>query len=622
MLSDTLTVVFFSTLLISFLGLLQLWLWRQDRALAALGIWGAAHLVGAVGLVLLMGRGVLPNRLSIDVANATVVLGYGLVWAGARRFERQPVQVWITLAGAAIWLAACQVPAFYSSLANRTAGGSVLVGIYDLLVMREFLRQRTGGTLPSRRALAVAFCAEAVIQGARAAIALGLGFDRSAFSLPASTAFGVPVMIGTVLAAGMSMLLIAVAKEEAERRSVTALALARDTADRANAAKSQFLTRMSHELRTPLNGILGMAQVLERDPSLQGEQRERVVLLEQAGRHLLAIVNDLLDLVRIEAGKLELSPRPVPVSDLVRGSVNLVAETAAAKGVALTAEIAEDVPAAVLADALRVRQILVNLLGNSIKFTPSGGKVVLSVSRDGADGALALKVTDTGPGVAAEILPHLFQDFVSRPPDASTSEGAGLGLAISASLARAMGGTISHERGPNGVGSVFTAALPLPAADLAEAQAPTQPAAQPLPPGLRVLVVDDVASNRKLADAMLRQAGFSVALADSGAAAVAALAAGAVPDVVLMDLYMPEMDGLTATRRIRTLAGAAGRVPVIALTADVSSDRMKVYQAAGMNGCITKPLDVGDLLATIAQVLPDRAAKLPGGRVGEQLPVG
>jgi len=589
-------------LLVGFLGLLQLWLWRRDRTLVALAIWGVAELLGVVATALVLGRDVLPHWASVQIAGAILILGAGIAWAGARRFERRPVSIVATMAGACVWLAACQVPAFYGNLLYRVASGSALLGSYHFLCMREFLRRRPGADLPSRGALAALFGADATMQLLRVAIALSAGLNRIAFDLPASPWFRVTTMIGVVLLAGTSLLLIAVVKEEAEQTSVAIVAAARDEAERVNQAKSRFLARMSHELRTPLNGMLGMAQALTRDPRVDGEPHERAVVLEQSGRHLLAIINDILDLASVEAGTFQLNPQPTALAKILRDTVELLSDTAAAKGVALRLDQAPGLPGFVRADPLRVRQILLNLLGNAVKFTPSGGRVTLSVSWHGSPGLLCLDVSDTGRGVPAALRPHLFQDIARRPLDTAATEGTGLGLAISASLAQAMGGSLRYRPGPDDVGSVFTAALPLPVADPPRERPPVRFEPRPVT-GLSVLVVDDIASNRKLAAALLRQAGCEVQLAEDGAAAVAALAAGEVPDVVLMDIFMPELDGIEATRRIRALPGRAGKVPIIGLTADASPERVPVYQAAGMNDCITKPFAVDDLLYAIGRAV-------------------
>ena len=599
---ETVAILRFTILLIGFLGLLQLWLWRRDRKLVALAIWGGAELLAVFAAILVLGRDALPHWISIQVAIALVILATGIAWAGARQFERQPPALAATLAGACLWLAACQYPPFYENLACRVAGASVIIGAYDLLCMREFRRRRPGADLPSRGALAAVFLANAAMQLVRAAVVALAGFHRITFDLPGSAWFGVTGMVGVVFLAGTSVLLIAVAKEEAEQASVAVLASARDQAERASQAKSRFLARMSHELRTPLNGMLGMAQALTRDKSLDREPREHAAVLEQAGRHMLAIINDILDLACVEAGTFQLNPRPAALADIIQGSIDLIAGTASTKRIALTLDLAPGLPKFVHADALRVRQILLNLLGNAVKFTPPGGRVTLAVSWHGAGGGLRLEVADTGRGVPEALRPHLFHDMAQRPLDMAATEGTGLGLAISASLAQAMGGTLRYQPGPDGVGSVFAAALPLPAATAPPAGAAVRVAPRHVA-GLRVLVVDDVASNRKLAEVLLRQAGCEVRLIEDGAAAVAAIAGGEIPDVVLMDVFMPEMDGLAATRRIRALPGPAGRVPIIGLTADASPDRQPAYRAAGMNDCITKPFAVEDLLSAIGRAV-------------------
>lgn len=601
---DIPTLIAVTILLIAGLGALQLWLWRQDRALTVLAIWGAAHLLAAVGFALLAGRMVLPLRLSIDIANAIVVLSYALVWVGARRFEHKPVSIGVAVGGAALWLAACQVPQFYPHLVLRTMLISVIIATYDLLTMCEFLRRRGGDASPLRRALAVTFGLHALVQAVRIAGAIQMGFDQAPFSIPNSNWFAVPAMAGLILAMGMSVLLIAVAKDDAQRHAIAVLREARDTAEQANIAKSRFLARMSHELRTPLNGVLGMAQVLTRDRTLSRAQHEQAGLVEQAGRHLLAIVNDILDLARAESGKLELFPRPVLVREIVDVTTALVADMAAGGSVTLRVRHAAGSPVAVKADPLRVRQILLNLLGNAIKFTPPGGQVTLSVAPlDGVEG-LRLSVLDTGPGVPPEVRPYLFQDFMFGQTDNTTIDGTGMGLAISASLAQAMGGIIGYQPGADGVGSLFTVDLPLPTAE-----PPPLPKAPPPPPPVevaptpsavrRVLVVDDVAANRRLAEVLLKKAGFAVDLAVDGTSALAALETGPLPDVVLMDVYMPGMDGLTAARHIRALAGPIGRLPIIALTADASPDQIRACHQAGMNSYLAKPFNVQDLLDAI-----------------------
>ena len=600
MVLDLITIVAVAVVLVAVLGGLQLWLWWRDRALVVLAIWGSAHLLAALGFVLLAGRGVLPLRLSIDVANACVLVTYGLVWFGARRFQQQPTSIALTLLGAFVWLVLCQFPAFHGSLISRVAVVSLGIAAYDLLAMREFLRRPVArGSL--RHALAFTFGAHAVMQVARLGVTLTAGFDQAPYTLPQSAWFAVPAMAGLVVAIVISVLLIAIAKDDAQQQAIAAIAEARDSAERANVAKSRFLARMSHELRTPLNGMLGMAQALTRETTLRGEPRQWAILLEQSGQHLLAIVNDILDLARAEAGKFEMSPQPVAVQDLVSGSRNLMAEAAAAKGVSLRRIVAEDTPVAVLADAVRVRQIILNLLGNAIMFTPAGGTITLSVSGRPAGEGVVLSVRDTGPGVPDAIVPYLFQDFMLCPLPNATPDGTGMGLSICASLAQSMGGGISYQPAPDGTGSIFIVDLPVPSAE-----PPVTPRPRPPPPPrpafgtqIRVLVVDDVPANRKLVDVLLQQAGLSVDLAADGAAALAALEHAPPPDVILMDVYMPVMDGLAATRHIRALPGPIAGIPIIAVTADASPEQIRACQEAGMNGYVAKPFNVEELLAAI-----------------------
>jgi CheY-like chemotaxis protein len=385
------------------------------------------------------------------------------------------------------------------------------------------------------------------------------------------------------------------------------LAQARDTARAAGEAKSQFLARMSHELRTPLNGVLGFAQVLLRDPNLTEEQRDQVLTLHEAGQHLLELVNSLLDLSKIEAGKLDLHLRDVAVRPLLEACAGLLAPEVDRKGMVLSLEIAPGTPEAVEADATRVRQMLLNLLSNAVKFTPPGGRVDFRAGplQDGRPG-LRIEVQDTGPGVPPEKRHLLFEDFSQLfPAGGHEGAGTGLGLAISARLAEAMGGRIGcdSEFGP---GARFWVELPLkqvplPAAATASAARPAEPT--PSTPGrsLRILVADDVAANRMVARAMLVGVGHRVDSAADGAEALAAVEREAY-DVVLMDVQMPVMDGLEATRRIRALDSARRRVPILAVTASALPEQVAACHAAGMDGHLAKPIDRESLIAAVTRL--------------------
>jgi PAS domain S-box-containing protein len=388
------------------------------------------------------------------------------------------------------------------------------------------------------------------------------------------------------------------------KRLTRELIVARDAAEHANHAKSRFLAGMSHELRTPLSGILGYAQLLQMEGGLNPTQTARVDAMMGAGRHLLHMIASVLDLAKIESEYEELHLVELDVQQLAMSCLDLIRPAAAAKHLELSFIIDPNTRPGMLTDPTRLRQVLLNLLGNAVKFTVRG-IIELRLLSASDSRALRFEVIDTGPGVPADQRTKLFQEF-ERLDSVGTSaiEGAGLGLSLSARLATLMGWRIGHDDNPGG-GSVFWLELPLNAA--AEHRPPMAapvaevPDAAPLrakatQSALHVLVVDDVAMNRDIAASFLRAAGQVVDTVEGGAEAVAAVA-GRDFDVVLMDVRMPVVDGLEATRRIRALGGARARVPIVALTAQAFTEQVAECREAGMDDHLVKPFTPATLLA-------------------------
>jgi PAS domain S-box-containing protein len=371
------------------------------------------------------------------------------------------------------------------------------------------------------------------------------------------------------------------------------LAVALAAAEAATVAKSNFLANMSHEIRTPLTSILGYAGLISKSPDLTDQLKVFAQRVTTAGQSLLSVVNDILDFSKLEAGQLELDYQPVDVASLVRDTADLFEIQADDKHLELTVTLDQALPPLVLADGARLRQILFNLLSNALKFTAKGG---VTIAVDYRDEVAGFSVRDTGSGIPADRRDRLFKRFSQADESISRNHGGtGLGLAICKSLVDLMGGAIGADS--DGDGSTFwfrVAAPPAAAADeeqMYEASADLDRAA-------RILLVDDLAVNRDLVRAMLEPMGHSFEEADSGAAAVAA--AGRAPfDLILMDLQMPGMDGLSAARAIRAGGGANRSTPIIALSANVMAEHRAACQDAGMNDHIAKPIDPRRLVSTI-----------------------
>ncbi|MGF3024318.1 ATP-binding protein [Methylobacterium aquaticum] len=395
------------------------------------------------------------------------------------------------------------------------------------------------------------------------------------------------------------------ARKDAEAGLVAAKAAAeaaKAAAERANAAKTDFLSAMSHEIRTPLNAVIGFTGLLAQAEDLEPELRRYAGLARASAGGLLTLVNDILDFSSVEAGAVSLRREPFAIEALAEGCLGVVGAAAAEKSLAVTSAIDASLPRRLVGDEARLHQILLNLLNNAVKFTPRGS-VALSLRHEGSGRAgerIRFSVADTGIGIPAEKQGRLFERF--SQVDSSIRRdygGTGLGLAISRRLVEAMGGEIGVISSA-GRGATFWFTLTLPRA---EEQAPPQarPAAVPGRAG-RILLVEDIEVNRELACLMLRKAGHAVDVVTDGFQAVRAAEAGSY-DLVLMDVQMPGLDGPMATRLIRCLPGAAGRVPVIAMTANVLPDQVQSFRDAGMDDHLGKPFAPAELTALLTRWL-------------------
>lgn len=509
--------------------------------------------LGAAGLALRLAP--LPPVLSFDLAKALLVLTSAASWTAARAFTGRPPRWLPALAGAGLWLLACRIPGFRDTDAAQMALSCALGAGYTLATAVALTAARAE-RLRLLPAALVLLGGHAALYAARAVLA-ATGLDV-AIEPALTTAMLLEAQLHTV---GMAFILVALTKQRTENQ----LAASRDAAHQANETRRRFVAAMSHEVRTPLNGVLGITALMRRDPDLTANQRAHLDVLEGAGRHLLAIVNDALDLAKIDADRLDIAADPLDPAAAGEACLALVRPAAIDRRIVPRLVLDPALPPLVAGDATRLQQILLNLLWNAVKTTPEGGSVTLRLSA--ADGLVA-EVTDTGRGIPPDKRGQLFKDFARIEP---STEGTGLGLSLSARLAQRMGGRLAYQPGPGNHGSIFRLTLPWPAI------------APPAPRPLHVLLLDPELAHRRQLRAFLLFEGHQVTEA-----------AGPGPfDAVLADAPPGELAALRA---------AHPATPLVALTADPTPEYHAACLEAGASRVLTRPLDRAQVMDSLRRL--------------------
>lgn len=385
---------------------------------------------------------------------------------------------------------------------------------------------------------------------------------------------------------------------------------ARVNAEAAARTKANFLANMSHEIRTPMNGVIGFTDLLLLS-DLSADQRQQAQMIADSGRAMMRLLNDILDLSKVEAGQMKIADEAVDLPHALRACMKLVMPAAAQKGIVLDCDFADDLPKMIVSDGLRLRQIILNLLGNAVKFTERGSVTLKASTTSGSTPCIIVAVQDTGIGIAPDRQAAVFDQFVqAETGTASKFGGTGLGLAISANLARLMDGKLSLASVP-GTGTCFSLSLPL---RTVEAQVEQITRAEetilvaggaPLRAGMRILVAEDHDVNQLLMRSMLDRLECETDIAENGLIAVQrveeAIGQGRPYALVLMDMQMPELDGIQATRRIRASGITAEQLPIVALTANAYADDIAACLEAGMQAHLAKPLHLDGLQAALAR---------------------
>ena len=397
-------------------------------------------------------------------------------------------------------------------------------------------------------------------------------------------------------------------RKSLEQKNV-ALQLAVQRETKANLAKREFLFNMSHDIRTPMNAIIGFTALAQTHIDDRGQVEDYLKKISVSSQHLLSLINDVLDMSRIESGKVTLEAKPVHLPELVHELRDIVQAVVSEKDLSLTLDTVGVENEDVIADPLRLEQILINVLANAVKFTPDGGQISLwIVQKDTAPAGYAdfeFHIKDNGIGMSEEFQKHIFEQFArERTSTVSKIQGTGLGMAITKSLVDMMGGRITVKSG-QGKGSEFTISLRFPIGEAKTGQTPPAAKASAFT-GKKLLVVEDNELNLEIASTLLKEAGFEVDTAENGKIAVEKVEAASADryDLILMDIQMPEMDGYEATRRIRALPDAKkAALPIVAMTANAFEDDRKNALHAGMNGHIAKPLDIPKLFQVLSELL-------------------